>query len=99
MNVHNNARLTPKGREDMARTVLEGKLTNAAAARNFNTTPKTAAKWLDRFKAQGGVGLRGRSSTTLSAPSHSSLATAHTADAPGRPTRSHGPIDAELRTA
>src|SRR4029077_11247685 len=93
MNVHNNARLTPKGREDMVRTVLEGRLTNAAAARNFNTTPKTVAKWLDRFKAQGVVGLRDRSSKPLSSPSQISLATADAVEAvpPHRRPRQHTP--------
>jgi hypothetical protein len=30
--------------KDMVRTVVHGGLTKAAAARRFNTTPKTAAK-------------------------------------------------------
>jgi hypothetical protein len=50
MDTHKNARLTPKGREDMVRAVVHGGLTKAAAARRFNTTPKTAAKGVDRFK-------------------------------------------------
>jgi transposase-like protein len=44
MDTHKNARLTPKGRDDMVRAVVHGGLTKAAAARRFNTTPKTAAK-------------------------------------------------------
>ena len=96
MNVHNNARLTPKGREDMVRTVLEGRLTNAAAARNFNTTPKTVAKWLDRFKAQGVVGLRDRSSKPLSSPSQISLATADAVEALRRQRRTQEHIAGEL---
>jgi hypothetical protein len=44
MDTHKNARLTPKGREDMVRAVVHGGLTKAAAACRFNTTPKTAAK-------------------------------------------------------
>jgi transposase-like protein len=50
---HNNARLTPNGREDMVRAVVDGGLSNAAAASRFNTTPKTVAKWVPRFKAEG----------------------------------------------
>ena len=96
MNVHNNARLTPKGREDMVRTVLEGRLTNAAAARNFNTTPKTVAKWLDRFKAQGVVGLRDRSSKPLSSPSQISLATADAVEALRRQRRTQEHIAGEF---
>jgi transposase len=48
-----NARLTPKGREDLVRAAVDGGLSNAAAARRFNTTHKTVAKWIARFKAEG----------------------------------------------
>jgi hypothetical protein len=43
MNVHKNAPLTPKGREAMVRSVVEGGPTQAAAADLFNasTTPLT----------------------------------------------------------
>ena len=44
MDTHKNARLTPKGREDMVRDVVRGGLTKAAAARQFNTTPKRFAR-------------------------------------------------------
>src|ERR1700750_2502818 len=53
MNVHKNAPLTPKGREAMARSVVEGGLSQADAADQFNTTPKTVAKWVKRFRAEG----------------------------------------------
>ena len=43
MNTHKNARLTPKGREDMVRAVVDCGLSKAAAARQFNTTAKTVA--------------------------------------------------------
>jgi len=49
MNIHKNAHLVPKGREDMVRTVVDCGLSHAAAARWFNTTtPKTVAKWVNR---------------------------------------------------
>ena len=64
MDTHKNARLTPKGREDMVRAVVHGGLTKVAAARRFNSTPKTVAKWVDRFNAEGVDGLRDRSSET-----------------------------------
>jgi hypothetical protein len=35
----------------MARGVVEGGLSKAAAARLFNTTPKMVAKWVGRFRA------------------------------------------------
>ncbi len=74
MDTHKNARLTPKGREDMVRAVVDGGLTKAAAARRFNTTPKTVAKWVLRFRAQDVEGLRDRSSRPLSSPSQTPVA-------------------------
>jgi hypothetical protein len=44
MDTRQNARLTPKGREEMVRSVVDGRLTQAAAARRYNTTPKTVGK-------------------------------------------------------
>ena len=75
MDTHKNARLTPKGREQMVRAVLEGGLTHAAAARQFNTTPKTVAKWVGRFRKNGVDGLRDRSSRPLSSPDQTPQAT------------------------
>ena len=75
MNSHKNAPLTPKGREAMVRFVIDGGLSKAAAARQFNTTPKTVAKWVERFRAEGVDGLRDRSSRPLSLPSQTAPAT------------------------
>jgi transposase InsO family protein/transposase-like protein len=75
MDTHKNARLTPKGREEMVRSVVDGGLGYAAAARKFNTTPKTVAKWVKRFRAEGGDGLRDRSSRPLSSDSQTPQAT------------------------
>jgi transposase InsO family protein len=80
MDTHKNARLTPKGREMMVRAVVNGGLTMASAARRFNTTAKTVAKWVGRFQAEGIGGLRDRSSRPLSLPSQIALATADTAE-------------------
>ena len=96
MNVHDNARLTPKGREEMVRAVVDHGLDKAAAARRFSTTPKTVAKWVARFRAQGVVGLRDRSSKPLSSPSQTSLATADAAEALRRQRRTQEHIAAEL---
>src|ERR1700685_618448 len=60
MNTHKNASLTPRGREAMARSVVEGGLSKATAAHQFNTTPKTVAKWVGRFQAEGVAGLQDR---------------------------------------
>jgi transposase len=75
MDTHKNAPLTPKGREAMVRSVMEGGVSKAAAARRFNTTPKTVAKWVERFRAEGVDGLRDRSSRPLSLPSQTAPAT------------------------
>jgi transposase-like protein len=53
MDTHKNARLTPKGREEMIRAVVDDGLTKAAAARKFNTTPRTVGKWIRRFLVEG----------------------------------------------
>jgi transposase-like protein len=75
MDTHKNARLTPKGREEMVRAVVDGGQNYAAAAREFNTTPKTVAKWVKRFRAEGMDGLRDRSSRPLSSDSQTPQAT------------------------
>ena len=74
MDTHKNALLTPKGREAMVRSVVEGGLSKAAAARQFNVTPKTVAKWVDRFGVEGVDGLRDRSSRPHSLPSQTAAA-------------------------
>ncbi len=75
MDTHKNACLTPKGREEMVRAVVDGGLTKAAAARRYNTTAKTVAKWVERFRAEGVEGLRDRSSRPLSSPEQTPAAT------------------------
>ena len=74
MDTHKNAPLTPKGREAMVRSVIEGGLSKVAAARQFNVTPKTVAKWVKRFRAEGVDGLRHRSSRPHSLPSQTPAA-------------------------
>src|SRR5262245_24693192 len=80
MDTHKNARLTAKGREEMVRVVVDGGLSKAAAARKYNTTPKTVAKWVDRFRKEGADGLLDRSSRPLSSPSQIALATCDAAE-------------------
>jgi transposase InsO family protein len=55
--------------------VVEGRLSQADAAYQFNTTPKTVAKWVKRFRAEGVEGLRDRSSRPHSSPSQTPPAT------------------------
>lgn len=61
MNIHKNARLTPRGRELVVRQIASGQ-TPEAAARAAGVCPRTARKWLARFKAEGVAGLQDRSS-------------------------------------
>ena len=53
MDTHKNAPVTPKGREAMVRFVIDSRKSKAAAARQFNTTAKTVAKWVERFRTEG----------------------------------------------
>src|SRR5712671_1312255 len=95
MNSHKNAPLTPKGREAMVRCVEAG-LSKAAAARQFNTTPKTVAKWVERFRAGGVDGLRDRSSRPLSLPSQTAAATCAAVEALRRQRYTGKQIAAEV---
>jgi len=61
MNIHENARLTPRGRELLVRQIVSGQRLEAAA-RAANVCPRTARKWLARFLADGVEGLQDRSS-------------------------------------
>ena len=81
MNSHQNALLTPRGREPMVRAVLDAGLNKAAVARLYRTTPKTVAKWVTRFLAEGADGLRDRSSKPLSSPSQTPPAIGATIEA------------------
>jgi len=96
MDTHKNARLTPKGREQMVRTVVDGGLSGAAVARQFNTTAKTVAKWVGRFRAHGVDGLCDRSSRPLSSPSQTPLATCAAVEAMRRQRHTGKQIAAEL---
>jgi len=61
MNMHKNARLTPRGREHVVSEGLSGQ-TPEAAARAAGVCPRTVRKWVARFKAEGMEGLEDRSS-------------------------------------
>jgi hypothetical protein len=43
MNIHKNARLTPLRREEMARSVVEGRLSKAQAAQVYGVSTKIVA--------------------------------------------------------
>ena len=95
MDVHQNARLTPRGREQMVRAVVDEGLSKAAAAHRFHTTAKTVAKWVARFKTDGVIGLRDRSSRPLSSPSQTPLTTCETVEALRHQRRTQATIAAE----
>jgi transposase-like protein len=61
MNVHKNARLTPRGRERIVRQVESGQ-TAAAVAEAAGVCPRTARKWMERYRREGLSGLNDRSS-------------------------------------
>lgn len=96
MDTHKNAPLTPKGREAMVRCVVEGGLSKAVVARQFNTTPKTVGKWVKRFRADGVDGLRDRSSRPLSLPSQTAPATCAAVEALRRQRHTGKQIAAEV---
>lgn len=61
MNIHENARLTPRGRERLVRSVLGGCCAKEAAEA-AGVCERTVRKWIARFKAEGTAGLLDRSS-------------------------------------
>ena len=61
MNVHKNARLTPHGRERIARQVLSGQMPQAVSEA-AGVCPRTVRKWVERYRREGLAGLRDRSS-------------------------------------
>src|SRR5882757_2077537 len=96
MDTHKNASLTPRGREAMARSVMEGGSSKAAAARAFHTTPKTVAKWIARFRAEGAAGLQDRSSRPHSSPGQTPPATCERVEALRRQRHTGEQIAAEV---
>ena len=62
MDVHKNACLTPRGRAELVRRVLEVGQSPSAAAADFGVSAKTVRKWVERFQAEGPAGLEDRSS-------------------------------------
>ena len=61
MNVHKNARLTPRGRERIVRQVESGQAPEAVAEA-AGVCPRTVRKWIDRYRREGLAGLQDRSS-------------------------------------
>jgi transposase InsO family protein len=62
MDIHKNARLTPRSRAELVRRILVEKQTPKAVATAFGVCAKTVCKWVERFLAEGEAGLLDRSS-------------------------------------
>jgi transposase InsO family protein len=61
MDIHKNARLTPRGREHLVNMVGSGQTPEAAAIAG-GVCPRTVRKWVGRHKQEGPAGLQDRSS-------------------------------------
>jgi transposase InsO family protein len=61
MDVHKNARLTPRGREWIVRQAQSGQ-TPKAISTAVGVCPRTVRKWLARYRREGLAGLHDRSS-------------------------------------
>ena len=61
MNIHKNARLTPRGRERIVRLIESGQ-TPKAVAEAAGVCTRTVRKWLARFRREGRAGPENRSS-------------------------------------
>ena len=62
MDYHHHARLTIYSREQLAKSVVEGRLSLCEAAAERGLSRQSAAKWVKRYREAGLVGLEDRSS-------------------------------------
>jgi transposase InsO family protein len=62
MDYHDHARLTVHGREQLAQSVVEGRLSLREAAAERGLSRQSAAKWVRRYRDAGRAGLEDRSS-------------------------------------
>jgi transposase InsO family protein len=68
MDYHHHARLTVCGREHLAKSVLEGRLSLREAAAACRLSRQSAGKWVRRYRETGLQGLRDRSSRPHHSP-------------------------------
>lgn len=54
MDIHENARLTPRGREHIVRPLQSGQ--TPKAAQTTGVCPRTVLKWIDRYRRGGPAG-------------------------------------------
>jgi transposase InsO family protein len=62
MDMHQNARLTPRGRAELVRRVVVMGQAQKTVASDLGVDVKTVRKWCTRFRAEGAAGLLDRSS-------------------------------------
>lgn len=74
MDYHYHARLVAHSREQLAKEVLEGRLSLKAAAASFKLSRQSAAKWVRRYREQGRAGLADRSSRPQRSPRATAVA-------------------------
>ena len=68
MNSHKNARLTYQGRRILVSRIIHEGLPVREAAKAQGVSPRTAYKWLRRYREEGEAGLRDRSSRPKRSP-------------------------------
>jgi transposase InsO family protein len=62
MNIHKNARLTPRSRGELVRRVLVERQSPRSVATHLGVSVRTVHKWVARYRAEGEGGLADRSS-------------------------------------
>jgi len=72
MNLHRNARLTPRGRRLLVERVCRQQVALAEAAEAVGISTRTASKWVARFRREGEAGLEDRSSAPHRVPTRTS---------------------------
>jgi transposase InsO family protein len=73
VDIHQNARLTVRRREELALGVISGSLTIAEAVEEFGVCTTTVRKWVRRYQMEGPAGMADRSSRPWLSPSQISV--------------------------
>jgi len=72
MNLHRNARLTPRGRWLLVERICHQQVPLQQAARAAGISTRTASKWVARYRREGVAGLEDRSSAPHRVPARTS---------------------------
>ena len=72
MDYHHHARLTIFSREELAKSVVEGRLSLREAAAERGLSRQSASKWVRRYRALGAAGLADLSSRPHRSPRYRS---------------------------